>query len=567
MSDVPSIKPKKKNSEPAQDRGEVMETHNLQDIEKVRAELNLEKWSIWQPAKSKNSPKRKTLQREITLPDGNKITAKVEIGFTDRGVITTEDQKTFYAYIKLWENAGKPIGPVFFSDRKLAKTLNKKWGTNVIEFLENSSYKLRFNPFIWKNSYYDAETKETVKNIDTFTILSELKLIKREIDGHITKEAGYFRFNDFILKNLLANHTKPIYLDIILNFKSEIAQILYTHIDLIMADKTRYERRTEELFKDLNLEGKAYCKSSKRKQMLNPALKELIGVILSTGVITEAYLEKTKDEKDLKVVFKKQPFTKKIAEDRTEAGKYEEIKIPITLPKPNKEALELVKYFHEKLGRLNYQPSSKELDQATALIAECGFDLSKHVVSFAVKEAETTDFQMKTFGALFQYKFEALRSYEKQKRDLEIRQARELELKKQEKEEHRKAQSEREELDALFESLTEGEKESFQTLVDRRLLNHPWAKPDSALYQPTLQNIRYEALKEYRTNSGPLVPGSWQPQNQGTWPAASAGANNLPELTPHKTDPIPGSPGPETLLLLPERSQSLEQRDVRQGLS
>jgi hypothetical protein len=33
-----------------------------------------------------------------------------------------------------------------------------------------------------------------------------------------------------IIKNLLANHTKPVLFDVVLSFKSEITQILYTHI-------------------------------------------------------------------------------------------------------------------------------------------------------------------------------------------------------------------------------------------------------------------------------------------------------------------------------------------------
>ena len=77
-------------------------------LEKVRPDLNLEKWSIWQPASSHNK-KTRTLKRDITLDNGDKVTSEVTIGYIDRyGIITTEDQKTCYALFKLWEDKGRP---------------------------------------------------------------------------------------------------------------------------------------------------------------------------------------------------------------------------------------------------------------------------------------------------------------------------------------------------------------------------------------------------------------------------------------------------------------------------
>src|SRR5205085_1793101 len=149
-----------------------------------------------------------------------------------------------------------------------------------------SLIRLRTTPFIWKNSYYDGTTKETVKVLDTFNIVSDLRIVRREQDGVVNKEVGYFKFNDFALKNLLSNYTKPVLFNTVLGFRSEIAQMLYTYLDLILADKTHYERRSFELFGDLGLRGKAYRNVSNRKQILDRALKELQGAPLSTGMIT-----------------------------------------------------------------------------------------------------------------------------------------------------------------------------------------------------------------------------------------------------------------------------------------
>src|SRR5205823_3711023 len=116
---------------------------------------------------------------------------------------------------------------------------------------------------------------------------------------------GYFSFNDFLTKNLLARHTKPVLFDTILQFKSDIAQLLYSHLDLMLYGKSQYERRTAELFDELGLKGKAYKNPSNRKQKLQAALKELNGVRLTSGWISEARIERTKDDIDYKIVFRK----------------------------------------------------------------------------------------------------------------------------------------------------------------------------------------------------------------------------------------------------------------------
>jgi hypothetical protein len=63
--------------------------------ERIRSELNVEKWSIWQPASSRTAPKARKLEREFTLPDGGRLVAKVEMVPTTRGNLTTEDQRVY----------------------------------------------------------------------------------------------------------------------------------------------------------------------------------------------------------------------------------------------------------------------------------------------------------------------------------------------------------------------------------------------------------------------------------------------------------------------------------------
>jgi len=396
-------------------------------IERIRPELNLEKWSIWQPAKSKNPLKPRILQREITTPEGNKITAKVEIAPTTRGVLTTEDQKTLYALIKHWEEKGKSKNPTFFSLKGLARLLKKRWGTNVIDSLTESLLRLRITAFIWENSYYDKAAGETVEVLDTFNILADLKIVKRRQDGHVTKEGGYFRFNDFVLNNLLANHTKPLLFDVVVGFKSEVAQLLYVYVDLIMSDKTLYERRTKELFDDLGLEGKAYKNPSNRKQVLDRALKEMQGIPLTTGALTIAKLQETNDGKDWKVVFRKGSRTA-LPVEAIEEGTEETPSASKLEQENRKKAAELVRYFYQLFhGTEKNHISSKATDQAVSLIAQYGIEQARYVVDYAKRQAPETNFQPQTFGGILQYAARASAEYEEYQHRQQQRIAREAE--------------------------------------------------------------------------------------------------------------------------------------------
>jgi hypothetical protein len=102
-------------------------------VEKIRSELNIEKWpAIWQPAKSKNKPSLRSMEREVTGEDGNRMVSRVEVGYTQLGTLTTEEQKLLYVLIKLWEDADKPDVQVFFSTRALARMLKKNgWGIRI----------------------------------------------------------------------------------------------------------------------------------------------------------------------------------------------------------------------------------------------------------------------------------------------------------------------------------------------------------------------------------------------------------------------------------------------------
>ena len=418
--------------------------------ETVRPDRNLEKWAIWEATNSRHKPHTRLIQREIRMPDGSIAVAKVEVGFSNHGMLTTEDQKTCYALIKHWEELDRPTGEVCFSRQQIARILKKTWGQNVNKSLTASLMRLRFTPFRWERSYYESKSKETVELDDTFTILSELKMARRIKDASpaktpqepVVRENSWYQFNSRILANLLANYTKPVFLDTILGFRSDVAQILYTHLDLILADKTRYERRTKELFLDLGIDGSAYRYPSKRAQTLEPALKELEGCPLSTGVLKAITLERTKDGSDYKIVACKskqayKPPTKKEAPKPPErrsrqaekTSPHDNTELAFSFDEPLKEnfaesvasvsseANEQIRYFHQIFFRSgeNIVPSPKELSQAQAHIVRLGEEKARYLVTFAMREAKKTGFAIQTYGGILQYEGRAVAEFDENK--------------------------------------------------------------------------------------------------------------------------------------------------------
>ena len=390
--------------------------------EKIRVELNVEKWpALWRPASSRGAPRTRTMEREFSTPEGIRGISKLQVGFTQFGTVTTEDQRMLYALIRLWEESGKPGDrPVFFSARRLARLLHKKgWGTNVIESITASLRRLRATPLQWTNSYHRNDgSSKSVEQETLFNFLDQLKITTRRENGHITNQQGYFQFDRNILQNLLTNYTKPLFDNEFFQLQTEIGQLLYTHIDLIMSNKTRYERCTKELFTDLGLlvpENSSYRYASNREQVLQKPIAELIGKRLSTGVLTSITVERTADGKDYKVIFVKgKPAPAEALPDAADP-------VPLGLPQSKSpstvEAEQLVAYFHQRFHGVEVgEPTSKELGQASALIARYGLEHARHVVDYAFVRARESKFAVQHFGAVLNYAPRAIASLERMRR-------------------------------------------------------------------------------------------------------------------------------------------------------
>jgi hypothetical protein len=469
--------------------------------EKIRVELNIEKWpGIWQPSKGHTRLAARTLERQVELQSGGRVSSKLIVGFTDLGTLTTEDQRMFYALIRQWENSGKPIGrPVYFSDRVLSRLLRKKgWGTNVIEAITGSLRRLRLTPLRWIRSFHRSDDADHQYEEEIpFQMLDDLKIVTRKAHGHVTNQQGYFQFNRNIETNLQANYTKPLLEEVFFSLESEIAQLIYTHIDLIMFGKTRYERRTKELFADLGLTGASYRYKSNRKQKLQRALKELQAIRLNHGVLRSATFVETADGQDYKVVFVKGPARETAAAAGEDALPTPEPVVTNHYARAKDETIlqaeEVVRQFHKTFhGITAHEPQTKETNQALSLVSQHGLEKAKHIVTFAAADAARTDFAPRNFGAVLNYVSAAIADLDRQKQPTPCRSAAPARV-------TRRQQPERVRGERRTRMLTPAqyalrfERAKAEVFQDHPFLAQHW-KPDSAIHERMIRLRLVEAI-------------------------------------------------------------------------
>lgn len=452
------------------------EETSLEPTRKIRAELNLEQWSIWLPSNSNREAKPRILRKEVETPNG-KLVAEVEITASHRGTLTTEDQKTYYALVEHHQRNPRKDNIVYFSLRSLSKSLTKKWGTRTIETLTDSLARLRANTLVWRNSYHNSETGRTDETLDFFNIITDLKIISTKEGKHTTRAEGYFKLNDAIIANLERNHTKPVLLDVVLRFKSEVAQILYTQLDRILSrDITAYEKRTKELFENLGIEGKKYAYPAGRKQLLEPAIAELENAPLSNGfILASVRLEKTTDGKDYKLIAKRGRAKRKNAhsEPRSDESRenphLKENRSSERRTEPKNESIEtkwkgddLIAYFYQaffSVEQPTVKPTQTHRNLADRLVASHGEIVSRYIVDFAKKAAIQSNYfeKVRSFGFIADYEDRAVASYTL--RQAELKRQEEQRRAEAKREEEERAENERFELrKRLYDDLPEDER-------------------------------------------------------------------------------------------------------------
>lgn len=285
----------------------------------IRSELNLEKWITALFTTSKFPGKSREVWREIKRGE-EVLRLGVIVGrrqhhrkVAELGVLTVPELRVFYALIKVWEDFGKPNAEVSLLFPNFADLVEKKRGGMQYDQILKSLENLNTVPIQWIQSFYQKESATWHTIRDRFMILPSYATYEVDIRGKVSAKAFRFKFHDRIIRNLLANHTKPKNLEAILAFTHELSVLVYSWLDLVMSKRTRLTISTEKLFaSQLHLAAVNYHYRAGRKRALEPVVEELQGRSISTGVLTTVRLEPAKEKRDWLLVVQKRPFIKRL---------------------------------------------------------------------------------------------------------------------------------------------------------------------------------------------------------------------------------------------------------------
>jgi hypothetical protein len=285
----------------------------------VRSELNLEQNPVFTVSNYRGKSREIITKRR--LPSGEVNESKIIVGKTvdgfEVGVLTTNHFRIYLALIKLWEEAGRPINePVHFTTLKILKAIGLSDTGPNYETVKRTLRNLVQIPITFENAFFvpvqDSE-KGGYESLEDFHILSELYIYERKKVGKKKKTRGYgeFQFSSPIIKSLVNNYSHPLRLDVIRSFKKhrDLAILLYTYIDRSLAFRDQYEILLINLFDLLDLSQRHVKYPSGRKRVIEPALEQLEGKDLSTGILSYCRVHKTADGKDYKLICRRAPFT------------------------------------------------------------------------------------------------------------------------------------------------------------------------------------------------------------------------------------------------------------------
>lgn len=330
-----------------------------------RVERSLERfpglWSLH------NSEVSKIIQRTTRDGDNNLITQRIEITPSRDGILTVQDQRTYYALVSLWESQGKPH-KITFSLRQLCERLGLTGGSKNLNVIKLSLRRLRMVHLEIRNAFFSAKDM-TRREEEVINLLTHLRIVEsvgkknqsvegapnRSVDDDLTEENEIPRL-DFappasgllddldlpspaseqnfekastkstcsviihpaIQQNLRLNYVRPILPEVIFSFKSRIAQLIYQYFDLMTSRGNRDERvvnfsvTTEKLFQQIDMYNEQFRQPSIRFQTLKKALDELQSVRVVDGNLSVSWTKRPDREylivaKRIRAVLKTKP--------------------------------------------------------------------------------------------------------------------------------------------------------------------------------------------------------------------------------------------------------------------
>lgn len=251
----------------------------------IREDLNIAKLPIFQTVKKKG----KSLQIIRKKNDEKQMVMVGIVNETEVGTFTTLDYKVFMYLIHEYLQLQNKEEQLTLNLKELLENINITTGGSAYAMIKRSLKRLAtipifFTNFIRKQNGEHIATEEMMYLID-----SNIKFINTRKNGKTTKKIT-LQISKLITSNLDQHYTKPLIFSEIKTLKNEISIILYRYLDIILASNDFVKKDWLQLSHELCF---SYKYVSEVKRAVLPALNELKGKLITTGILKDFKITKT----------------------------------------------------------------------------------------------------------------------------------------------------------------------------------------------------------------------------------------------------------------------------------
>jgi len=281
----------------------------------VRPDYNVGKYAnvLFASPHQKNLGDKREHRWQLAVGDDEELEASIIIHpLKDHIVPTTTSFKVLMALVQLWRRQGSsPDGKVYFSDRQMAEVAGWPYSGQIAKRIATHLDVLHGTSIDWTHAYKrkgpDGK-RQTETKVQKMHLLEEILYLRR---GE-TRRAEKFNANHVVVlnrslvQNMLQNVVRPINYEALRGISSDVSTRLYILLDLYLASKPRWERRSLDLLtEDLAYTGERYQVRAERKRKLKQLVDDLHNTELTNGKLSLEIVE-TSDGADWKLIARKE---------------------------------------------------------------------------------------------------------------------------------------------------------------------------------------------------------------------------------------------------------------------
>jgi hypothetical protein len=257
-------------------------------------------------AASPDAAARTIVGKTIDPETGNEMVSRVRSFVVDGRHLYSPHLRVFFALYAIMRRSAPDADGYYHGDfRDLAREVGFKWhgtagrtirgrlnthrSTSTPRLLAQLCRELRVNGYYVENVFYDQLTKEWVNRWDNPVNLLESFSLEIRVPGtgdHEPRMSFRFKISEHARRVFLQD-TLPVPHQAVqrIDGRNNLAPMLLTFLGTVMADKTAWDRFTDELLRDDLRYTRTPGKPAEQRRVLNRALRYVNGAIIPTGTL------------------------------------------------------------------------------------------------------------------------------------------------------------------------------------------------------------------------------------------------------------------------------------------